>query len=157
MSAALDNRPRMIDLDAAETPLDQIDVSQAELYEHDAHWPFFDRLRAEAPVHYCADSQFGPYWSVTRFDDIVAIDKDYETFSSEPYVLLGDQPEDFETESFLVMDPPRHKPGRSAVQDVVAPTNLMLLEPIIRQRVQHILDELPIGETFDWSIVLRSN
>jgi len=140
----------MIDLDAAEVPLDQIDMSQAELYEHDAHWPFFDRLRAEAPVHYCADSQFGPYWSVTRFDDIVHVEKNHEIFSSEPNILLADQPEDFEIQSFIAMDPPGHEIDRSAVQGVVAPTNLKVLEPIIRERVQQILDELPIGETFDW-------
>lgn len=150
MSAPIDNKPRMIDLDPAQVPLDQIDVSQAELYEHDAHWPFFERLRAQAPVHYCADSAFGPYWSVTRFDDIVHVDKNHEIFSSEPNILLADQPDDFELKSFIAMDPPRHEVARGAVQGVVAPTNLKLLEPVIRERVQRILDELPIGETFDW-------
>lgn len=150
MSAAIDNAPRMIDLDADQIPLDQIDVSQAELFEREAHWPFFERLRRDAPVHYCANSGFGPFWSVTRFDDIVYVDKNHELFSSEPSILIADQPEDFKLKSFITMDPPGHEVERGAVQGVVAPANLKALEPIIRQRVQQILDDLPIGETFDW-------
>ena len=64
-------------------PLEKIDVSDAELFETDTHWGYFERLRKEAPVHFCAESDYGPYWSVTRFDDIVRVEKDPETFSSE--------------------------------------------------------------------------
>ena len=44
--------------EAAATPLDQIDVSRPERFAANAHWPLFDRLRAEDPVHFCADSAF---------------------------------------------------------------------------------------------------
>ena len=54
-------------------PLDKIDVSDSELFETDTLWGYFERLRKEDPVHYCAESEFGPYWSVTRFDDIVQV------------------------------------------------------------------------------------
>jgi cytochrome P450 len=131
-------------------PLADIDVSQAELYEHDLQDTFFRRLRDESPVHYCRDSQFGPYWSVTRFDDIVEVEKDFHTFSSYPTILLSDQPEDFELVSFIAMDPPQHDVHRMAVQGAVAPANLALLEPVIRSRVGQILDSLPVGPTFDW-------
>ena len=56
--------------DPADMPIEDIDVSDASLFESDRHWGFFDRLRAEAPVHLLKDSPFGPFWSVTRFDDI---------------------------------------------------------------------------------------
>ena len=69
-------------------PLDQIDVSDPSLYESDRQWGFFERLRNEAPVHYLKDSFFGPFWSVTRFEDIQQVDKHHEIFSSEPTVLL---------------------------------------------------------------------
>ena len=52
-------------------PLEKIDVSDSELFETDTHWGYFERLRKEDPVHYCAASDFGPYWSVTRYDDVV--------------------------------------------------------------------------------------
>ena len=66
-------------------------------------------------MHYCAGSAFGPYWSVTRFEDIVHVDKNHEIFSSQPTILLADQPEDFELESFIATDPPRHEVERGAV------------------------------------------
>jgi cytochrome P450 len=64
-------------------PLERIDVSDAELFETDTLWGYFERLRKEDPVHYCADSEFGPYWSVTKFDDIVHVEKHPEIFSSD--------------------------------------------------------------------------
>ena len=134
----------------ADVPLEKIDLSDPSLYEHDLQWGFFERLRKEAPVHYYADSPFGAFWSVTRFDDIQYVDKHHEIFSSEPTVLLGDQPEDFTVVNFIQSDPPVHDEQRRAVQGVVAPRNLAELEPLIRSRVCDILDDLPIGETFNW-------
>ncbi len=132
-------------------PLEQIDVSDSELFETDTHWGYFARLRKEDPVHYCADSDFGPYWSVTKFDDIVHVDKHHELFSSERSIVIGDPDPDFPVEAgFITMDPPRHDEQRKVAQPVVAPRNLALLEPLIRERVTEILDGLPVGETFNW-------
>ena len=69
---------------------------------------------------------------MTRFDDIQYVDKHHEIFSSEPTVLLGDQPEDFTFVNFIQSDPPIHDEQRRAVQGVVAPRNLAELEPLIR-------------------------
>ncbi|MFP6816951.1 MAG: cytochrome P450 [Pseudomonadales bacterium] len=136
--------------DPQDVPLEQIDVSDATLFESDRLWGFFERLRNEAPVHYLKDSFFGPFWSITRFQDIQYVDKHHEIFSSEPTILLGDQPDDFTLINFIQSDPPVHDDQRRAVQDVVAPRNLVELEPIIRGRVENILDGLPVGETFNW-------
>lgn len=140
---------RMIDADPQNIPLEQIDLSQAELYEHDAHWEFFKRLRKEDPVHYCAHSEFGPYWSVTKFNDIAYVEKNHELFSSEPTITISDPPDDQPFQGFIQMDPPKHDVQRAAVQPVVAPTNLAKLEGEIRRRAADILDTLPIGETFN--------
>ena len=51
---------------ARSTPLADFDVGNPELFRTDSFWPYFDRLRSEDPVHYCKDSMFGPYWSVTK-------------------------------------------------------------------------------------------
>ncbi len=131
-------------------PLEDIDVSNAELYEHALWKPYFQRLRDEAPVHQSPETPFGRFWSVTRFDDIIQIDKHHEVFSSEPTVLLGDQPEDFQFVNFIQSDPPIHDEQRKVVQPVVAPANLANLEGIIRERAGKILDALPVGETFNW-------
>jgi cytochrome P450 len=143
------NRLRMIDVDPYDIPLEKIDVSQADLYEHDAHWGFFERLRKEDPVHYCKDGDFGSFWSVTKFNDIAHVEKNHQIFSSEPTITISEPQEEVPFQSFIQMDPPKHDVQRAAVQPVVAPTNLAKLEPIIRERAGKILDELPVGETFD--------
>ena len=146
MSEAASVLPR----DPYSVPLDQIDMSLADLYQQNLHWTYFERLRKEDPVHYCANSPFGPYWSITKFDDILHVDKNHEIFSSEPAITIGDFAEDFETPNFIVMDPPDHDVRRRTVTPGVSPATLVDLEPVIRQRAGKILDELPVGETFDW-------
>ncbi len=137
-------------MDPNQVPIEDIDLSDPLLFEHDKCWGYFERLRREAPVHYINSRDFGPFWSVTKYDDIQYVDKHHEIFSSEPTILLGDQPEDFAFVNFIQSDPPIHDEQRKAVQNVVAPRNLAELEPIIRGRVQTILDGLPLGETFNW-------
>ena len=137
--------------DAWSLPLERIDPSNPRLYAENAWGPFFARLRRDAPVHYCGDSPFGPYWSVTRFRDIRHVDTQHQVFSSEPTILLGNPPKDFYLQpGFIAMDPPRHTQTRAAVQAAVGQPNLALLEPLIRARVVAILDGLPVGEEFDW-------
>ncbi len=130
--------------------LDDINVSDPSLFMNDAHWGYFDRLRKEAPVHYCKDSLFGPYWSVTKFNDIMEIEKNHQVFSSKGSITLANRAADFNTENFIGMDPPKHDVQRKAVTGVVAPMNLAKLEPIIRERAGKILDALPTGEVIDW-------
>jgi cytochrome P450 len=51
---------------------------------------------------------------------------------------------------FIAMDPPKHDKQRKVVSPIVAPENLERLEGTIRSRAAKMLDELPVGETFDW-------
>lgn len=132
-------------------PIEDIDVGDPMLFKADAIWPYFERLRKEDPVHYCKNGQFGPYWSITKFDDIMEVEKNHEVFSSEVGgITIFERMSDFKTTSFIQMDPPKHDLQRKTVTGVVAPRNLSLLEPIIRERAGKILDELPIGEPFNW-------
>lgn len=135
---------------AEDTSLESIDVSQASLFETDEHLEYFARLRREDPVHFCKKSDFGPFWSITKFHDIVAVDSNHEAFSSEGTILIGDNPEDFNTPMFIAMDPPRHDQQRKAATPAVAPRRLSELESLIRQRVCTILDGLPRNEEFNW-------
>jgi cytochrome P450 len=136
--------------EAYSTPIEEIDVSLGERFRDDTIWPFFERLRHEAPVHHAAESRFGPYWSITRYHDIMAVDTNPAVFSSEGGVAISDQDGEFELENFISMDPPRHDAQRKVISPAVAPSRLESMEPIIRERAGAILDDLPIGETFDW-------
>ncbi len=138
----------------AETvPLDEIDVSNPALYQEDVWQPYFRRMRREAPVHYCRTSPLGPYWSVTKHKDIIALEVDHRRFSSSSAlggITLRDRAGDLELPMFIAMDPPKHDVQRKVVQPIVSPENLANFEGLIRSRVRDTLDGLPRGETFNW-------
>jgi cytochrome P450 len=139
------------EIDAWSIPLDKIDVSDPQLYQDAAWQPYFERLRREAPVHYCADSRYGPFWSVSRYNDIMNCEVNHAVFSNEiGGIQVEDQPRDLQRPSFIRMDPPKHDEQRKVVSPIVAPANLNNMEPLIRERTQSVLDALPRGETFDW-------
>jgi cytochrome P450 len=138
------------DDDPYAVPIEQIDVSRPERFVNGTHWAFFERLRKEAPVHYCPESENGPYWSVTRYKDIMYVDTHHDVFSSEGGITIGDEEEDFPLPMFIAMDPPKHDHQRKVVSPVVAPPNLAKLEHTIRERAGRILDSLPRNETFNW-------
>jgi len=96
---------------------------------------------------------FGPYWSVTRYQDIMAVDTNHAVFSSDwskGGITLYNPPESDRLPMFIAMDPPKHDLQRKTVQSIVGPENLRSFEALIRSRTKTLFDELPIGEPFDW-------
>ena len=136
--------------EAYSTPLETLDMSLAERFRAYTFWPFFERLRAEAPVHWCPESEHGPYWSLTKYADIMTVETNHGVFSSEGGITIADERDDFRLPMFIAMDPPKHDAQRKVVSPIVSPHNLAQLEGLIRERAQTIFDNLPIGETFDW-------
>jgi cytochrome P450 len=134
-------------------PLADIDVSQPELFRSNTMWAYFERLRKEAPVHFCPQSRVGPYWSVTKYRDIMHVETNHRVFSSD--VNLGgigiqNTKPDYRRESFIAMDEPRHGEQRRTVAPMFTPQNLDQLANTIRARAGTIFDALPRNETFDW-------
>ncbi len=130
-----------------------VDVSQPRLYRDDSWASPFARLRREDPVHFHPESPFGPYWSITRYADIMKVELDHGTYSSAQElggIQIADQPKGSERPSFIRMDPPRHTAQRKTVAPIVAPSNLANMEGLIRERTVRVLDGLPRNETFDW-------
>ena len=136
-------------VDPYDVPLDSISPADPRAFEQGRELAFFERLRREDPVHYTAEHEYGPYWSVTKFNDIMAVDTDHETFSSEPGITIADT-DDFPLPMFIAMDPPKHDAQRKVVSPIVSGPNLAALEPVIRERAGQILDALPIGQEIDW-------
>ncbi len=131
-------------------PLESIDIAQPDWFAADTQWDWFKRLREESPVHLYEHPEFGRYWSVTRYEDIMYVDTHHELFSSEPNITLRDQPEDFTLPMFIAMDEPQHSKTRAEVNPVVGSRNLPNFAELIRSRTREVLDSLPVGETFDW-------
>ena len=134
-------------------PLDDMHPGDPKLFQDDVWMPYFARLRREDPVHYCKDSRFGPYWSVTKYKDIMTVETSHTIYSSESAlggISIVDRPMEFRRRSFISMDPPDHDEHRKVVQPIVAPGNLAKMEQVIRERTASVLDGLPRNETFDW-------
>lgn len=138
---------------ASELDLETLDLVDVEIWRQNKMWDRFERLRKEDPVHYTPDSFFGPYWSITRHRDIVAVDSDHKRFSSDSSfggITLSNMADGMVSRSFISSDEPVHSAQRKVAQPAVAPTALRNYEPLIRKRTQAVLDNLPVGEPFDW-------
>lgn len=142
----------------SDLPLSQIDLSRPELYASEDVLETFKRLREEDPVHYCADGQFGSFWSITRYEDIIAVDTNHKVFSSSD-ALGGVQIDDnvvrppvegVEISSFITSDQPHHGPIRKSVQPIASPQGLDSFKDLIWERTNNVLDSLPEDEEFDW-------
>jgi cytochrome P450 len=134
-------------------PLRDFHPGAPQLFRSDTLWPYFERLRKEEPVHYCDNAPIEPYWSVTRYNDIMHVDTNHGLFSSD--VSLGgisirDVPPGYDWPSFIAMDQPRHSAQRKTVQPMFTPTHLDELAILIRKRTCKVLDSLPRDETFNF-------
>jgi cytochrome P450 len=133
-------------------PIERVDPANPKLFYHDTIGPYFERLRREDPVHFVESPIYGPYWSITKFNDIMEIDTNHRQFSSDANLggisIYSDRAAPLPM--FIAMDPPKHDVQRKAVAPMFAPTNIKLLAPLIRERAAGILDGLPVGVEFDW-------
>lgn len=147
-----------VDQDPYAIPLEKLNPGHPALFEANKVLPYFERLRKEAPIHLCEESQFGPYWSVTKFQDIMYVDTHHDLFSSDSRlggIQLGgradpDPDPTFHLPMFIMEDPPKHDEQRKVVAPMFTTRHLHELEHLIRQRAGTILDGLPRNEEFNW-------
>ena len=138
---------------ALAAPLAELDPANPQLFVDDTVEHTFERLRREDPVHHAVSPLVGPYWSVTKYQDIMHVDTHPDLFSSDwglGGITLINPPVGQQLPMFIAMDPPKHDDQRKAVSPIVAPGNLANMEKLIRERTCKVLDSLPRGETFDW-------
>jgi cytochrome P450 len=134
-------------------PLKDFHPGAPQLFASDTLWPYFERLRKEEPVHYCTNSPIEPYWSVTKYNDIMHVETNHGIFSSDLTlggVSIRDMPAGHELPSFITMDEPLHTAQRKTVAPMFTPSHLDQLADLIRERAIRLLDALPRNETFDF-------
>ena len=141
---------------AADMPLEEINPVWNRLFSENRMLEYFERLRREDPVHFNESEVAGRYWSLTRYEEIKAVDTDHKNFSSAHVITLGfpiDQPLPegaLDISLFIAMDQPKHDVQRKTVSPVGSTRNLAAMEALIRERTCEVLDSLPEGETFNW-------
>ena len=140
-------------------PLAELDPGNGDWFEQDKELRVFERLRQQSPVHLTEESQFGPYWSITRFEEVKYVDTNQQLFSSDIMnggIRLGGRPMEapppdlFHLPMFIMEDQPVHDEQRKTVAPMFTATRLAAMGELIRQRAGVILDGLPRGEDFNW-------
>lgn len=138
---------------ATPLPPEGLDLSRTELWRDGGALPLFERLRREDPVHFCRESAFGAYWSITRHRDIVEVEGRPEVFSSSfrhgGITLFGDRSSWFPM--FIATDGAEHMAQRATAAPAFAPSALTRLAPLLKKQAEEAIDSLPVGERFDWA------
>jgi cholest-4-en-3-one 26-monooxygenase len=132
--------------------LDEIDLTNLDAFVPGVPHEWFTALRHQAPVFWHPEPNGGPgFWNLTCYDDVVAVNRDNQTFSSNRgAVFIWDlPPEDLEQQRLMMlnMDPPMHTRYRRLVNKGFTPRMVDSLEATIRERTRSILDKVgPRGE-----------
>ncbi len=131
-----------------------IDLSDHDAFLAEVPHAEFARLRAEDPVHWNPEPDGGPgFWAVTRYEDIRAVHRDVETYSSE---IGGTSLEDLDPEqvearkSMIDMDPPRHDELRGLIARRFTPRAVNVWEDQVRAVTREVLDHALPKREFDF-------
>ncbi len=106
----------------------------------------YDWLRAHDPVHFQEEPNGPGYWAVTRFADVYAVDRDFQAFSSEPTVMIQDNPEGENAfggyKMMLMMDPPQHTLFRRLIRQEFTLGAAAERTPRMRHLARQIVDKV---------------
>ena len=129
--------------------LDNVLVTEREVWEQGPPHELFRELRAHCPVHWTSRITEFPeeagYWSVTTADDIHAVSRDWQTYSSERggvTAATAGFPLELMRAMFIGMDPPKHDRIKALFQAGFTPKRIADHEPEIRAIVIDVLDRL---------------
>lgn len=132
----------------------KIDVYNPDNYTDGIPHRQFAWLRDNAPVYRHSHPDGGHYWVVSRHADVVAVSRDFRTFSAEKgFVMVDNLPEDIlgmARNQLLGMDPPRHAPLRRAVITRFTSRRLAQLEPQVRDIARDVMRSAPDGEQINF-------
>jgi methyl-branched lipid omega-hydroxylase len=132
---------------ATPSSLDEVDLNDVALFEDGPPYEVFARMRGEAPVHWNRPrGEDDGYWSLTRYEDILAVAKDWESFSSArrgSFIKEGGiMPPEFQSLVFNMMDPPEHDRHRGILQTVFTSRAVAEQRQDVRVTVNRLIDEV---------------
>jgi cytochrome P450/nitrite reductase/ring-hydroxylating ferredoxin subunit len=133
--------------------LDEVDLTDLDRWVEAVPHDWFALLRRDAPLHWQDERDGRGFWSFTRYEDIVAVSKDYETYSSETggTSLQDLTPEELELrKSMIDTDPPRHTRLRAIVNQGFTPRVVNAYEARIRALAREILARALVHDELDW-------
>ena len=134
----------------ADVPLDETLVTTRENWEDGPPHELFKELRGKCPVHWSEEIPDYPeedgYWSVTLADDVHAVSRDWQTYSSErggiTALTNAVMPLELIQSMFIGMDPPKHDRLKALFQRGFTPKRIAEHEDAIRAITIEVLDRL---------------
>jgi len=141
---------------STEQDITSIELADNELWQDGPPYEVFRELRAKCPVHWSERIEQYPteagFWSVTTADDVHAVSRDWQTYSSATggvTVFAEIFPLELVQGMFIGMDPPRHDKVKALFQRGFTPKRIADHEERIRAIVRDVLDRLDDRETCD--------
>ncbi len=137
----------------ADRPINRVDVSQDSLYVENTWREPFAKLRADMPLSWCPESPFGPYWSAASHALISEVELRHDVFTSrwdKGNITIAEDVNGEGFPNFLAQDPPIHTAQRRVIAPAFSPSQMLGLVAQVKARTKAIMDDLPIGKTFDW-------
>jgi cytochrome P450 len=129
-----------------------LDLTDPDVHRAGVPHATFQRLRDEDPIAWCEERDGGSgFWSVTRYRDVIALNKDFKTFTSERGIRLEemDEEESLARRTMMEMDPPEHTRLRRLVQGGFTRRTVASYEQAIRTLAGAVLDEALPRRRFD--------
>ncbi len=141
----------------AETPITEILAYTDDSWENGPPNELFKRMRSECPVHWSAELPNFPeeagYWSVTTYDDVYTVSRDWQTYSSEiggiNAITDAVLPLELSQAMFIGMDPPKHDRLKALFQRGFTPKRIAEHADAIREITRDVLDRLDGVEQCD--------
>ncbi|MFF5290134.1 cytochrome P450 [Paractinoplanes globisporus] len=134
--------------------LDEVDLADYDRFQRNEGWEQFDTLRREDPVHWNPEpAPNRGFWSVTKYQDIWAVDRDTKSFTSEQFVNLEEVDDDLMDirRSLIETDGQRHLVLRQLIAREFSPRNLMKnYEGFLRRLTKRTVDEALSATEFDF-------
>ncbi len=128
-------------------PTCPVDLANAATFADGPPHQLFAELREHVPVAWNPPGvDADGFWCLTRFDDIVPVNKDWQRFSSARKGSFltegGILPKEFTSLIFNMMDPPVHDRHRGLVQTAFTPKAINEREQDIRRTINLLIDDV---------------
>ena len=100
----------------------------------------FDYMREQCPVAHT--DAYGGFWVLTRYDDVLRVVRDDETFSLKAGMSIPSNREPGDPPSFRPgdLDPPESFKYRRILEPLVSPSALAALDPFVRDTARELID-----------------
>lgn len=134
--------------------MDRLDLVDPGLYRGGVPRDYFAWLRANDPVAWHDETDGPGYWVLTRFDDVVAANRDWETYSNAvkgSSIEEARSPEELAVRQriFVNQDPPDHTRHRKLVSSAFTPGHVRRLAPLVERTCASLVDGLLDGREHD--------